>query len=258
MRIHDRIHEPWRLSRRARRGRAPSAAPAAARLPRESGTAARGAARAERHPARVDRDRDRQRERADHGSSHQRYDGSASRRRAPSRRRAACAARGGAAPRPTSSRRPRGAGSSTAARDPVSAASTNCVWNSMRIGASSAEDEDLHQHAERDARRAAESIGALRVRTRMAPRIFGRNSSRAVASTKPEGGSRRSHSGQSGKSWRGCDEILRADHGRARTTNAVDSTRDRNHSGADTYAMTPVMNTARCAGCSPSTGTGGS
>ncbi|MNP57699.1 hypothetical protein D3C76_1525480 [compost metagenome] len=36
-------------------------------------------------------------------------------------------------------------------------------------------------------------------------------------------------------------------------SNAVDSTRKKNHNGADRYDITPVRNTARCTGCMPLT-----
>jgi len=35
------------------------------------------------------------------------------------------------------------------------------------------------------------------------------------------------------------------------TMNTVESASERNQRGAETYVMIPVMNTARCAGCSP-------
>ncbi len=60
------------------------------------------------------------------------------------------------------------------------------------------------------------------------------------------------HCGHSGYSWNGsrkyCGSIkvLVA-------SNAVDSTRKKNHSGADRYDITPVRNTARCTGCMPLT-----
>ena len=96
-------------------------------------------------------------------------------------------------------------------RDSVSAASTNCVWNSMRTGAS-AEDRTISvstlsveaQPRRRSARRRAPARGSP-------PRIFGVKRTPAVASTNMRVECR-SHSGQFGKSWRGCDEVLRADH----------------------------------------------
>jgi hypothetical protein len=56
-----------------------------------------------------------------------------------------------------------------------------------------------------------------------------------------------SHSGHTGKSWRGSTKYFGSISVWS-TMKAVDSTSERSQSGAETYAMTPVMKTARCAG----------
>ena len=80
-------------------------------------------------------------------------------------------------------------------------------------------------------------------------RILGRKSRSAVA---PNSAIAHSgcHSGQSGKSWYGCRKYFGA-LSVCTARSAVDRMRNTNHSSADRYAITPLMNTARCATCSP-------
>ncbi len=81
---------------------------------------------------------------------------------------------------------------------PASAIATNCVWNSMRIGASNA-DSSISP-ARLTARRSYPPCGAGSVQAiRSAARIFGRNSSTAVAEKSAIAHSGR-HCGHSGNS----------------------------------------------------------
>src|SRR5262247_1276839 len=83
----------------------------------------------------------------------------------------------------------------------------------------------------------------------MPPRILGVNNTTAVPTRKPTAAPM-FHLGQIGNSWRGCTKYC-GPITVCITMNVVDTTRERNHSGAETYAMTPVMKTARCAELRP-------
>lgn len=113
---------------------------------------------------------------------------------------------------------------------PRKAAVTKRVWNSIRTGASSAENTSSISIPSVTRRRPPNWRAPCR-QISSTDRIFGRNSSVAVAENSASAFSG-CHSGQIGNSWRGCTKYC-GTVSSCEASMPVDSARNRNHSGAD-------------------------